>query len=77
MARKASCVTYVTEDVSLPPILLMHSQDDPVVSVDNTRTLYERLIQTQHPVTYYELKGCTLWLYILVDTSVKQNSGIY
>lgn len=57
VARKASCVTYVTEDVSLPPILLMHSQDDPVVSVDNTRKLYERLIQTQHPVTYYELEG--------------------
>lgn len=39
----------------LPPILLLHSEYDPIVSVANSRTLYERLIACHHNVSYYEL----------------------
>ncbi len=57
LAQKASCVTYVTEDIELPPVLLLHSEYDPVVSVENSRTLYEKLLTTGHEVSYYELTG--------------------
>lgn len=40
----------------LPPILLIHSENDPIVSVENSRTLYEKLITSHHNVFYYELE---------------------
>ena len=57
IAEKASCAMYITEDVKLPPVLLFHSENDPVVSVDNSRLLYEKLSNTHHEVYYYELEG--------------------
>lgn len=57
IAEKASCAMYITEDVKLPPVLLFHSENDPVVSVENSRILYDKLSNTHHEVYYYELKG--------------------
>lgn len=57
IAKKASCAMYITEDVILPPVLLFHSENDPVVSVENSRLLYNKLNSTNHEVYYYELKG--------------------
>lgn len=57
LARKASCAMYITEDTELPPVLLLHSEFDPVVSVENSRTLYEQLIAAHHEADYYELEG--------------------
>lgn len=57
LAEKASCSMYITENIELPPILLMHSEYDPVVSVTNSRILYEKLIAFHHNVSYYELAG--------------------
>lgn len=57
LARKASCSMYVTEDIELPPVLLIHSELDSIVSVENSRTLYDKLIETKHKVMYYELEG--------------------
>lgn len=57
LAAKASCPMYITEDIELPPILLMHSEFDPVVSVANSRTLYEKLTASHHKAAYYELEG--------------------
>ncbi|MDO5519018.1 MAG: alpha/beta hydrolase [bacterium] len=54
-AQKASCAMYITENVSLPPVLLFHSEKDPVVSVENSRLLYDKLTSTNHEVYYYEL----------------------
>jgi predicted peptidase len=48
---------YITEDVKLPPVLLFHSENDPVVSVENSRILYDKLSNTHHEVYYYELEG--------------------
>lgn len=56
LAEKASCVTYLTEKVEIPPVLLIHGEYDPVVSVENSRTLYEKLIDTNHEAVYYELE---------------------
>lgn len=57
LARKASCPMYVTQDITLPPVLLLHSEFDPVVSVENSRMLYETLIANGHEVDYYELEN--------------------
>lgn len=57
LAEKASCSMYISENIELPPILLMHSEYDPIVSVENSRTLYEKLITSKHHVSYYELEG--------------------
>ena len=57
VAEKASCAMYITEDVKLPPVLLFHSENDPVVSVENSRLLYDKLSNTHHEVYYYELEG--------------------
>lgn len=57
LARKASCSMYITENVKLPQVLLIHSENDPVVSVENSRILYKKLADTHHKVCYYELTG--------------------
>ncbi len=57
LAERASCSMYISENIELPPILLMHSEYDPIVSVENSRTLYEKLITSKHHVSYYELEG--------------------
>lgn len=58
LARKASCGAYITEDIALPPVLLIHSENDPVVSVECSRTLHDRLAAAGHSVDYYEIKNC-------------------
>lgn len=57
-ARRASCAMYVTKDVALPPVLLIHSEHDPVVSVENSRSLHDCLAAAGHDVTYIELADC-------------------
>lgn len=56
LAGKASCAMYITEDIELPPVLLIHSEHDPIVSVENSRTLYEQLTAAHHDVCYYEIE---------------------
>lgn len=56
LAEKVTCAMYVTKDISIPPVLLIHSEYDPVVSVENSRTLYEILTDMNHEAFYYELE---------------------
>lgn len=56
-AEKASCCIHIHKDTALPPILLMHSDYDMIVSVKNSRMLYEKLSETGHKVDYYELQN--------------------
>lgn len=58
LAHKASCIPYINSDIELPPILMFHSENDPVVSVENSRTLYEKLEAEDQEVDYYEMKNC-------------------
>lgn len=55
LAEKASCSRYITENINIPPVLLIHSEYDPVVSVENSRALYDKLIDMKHEAFYYEL----------------------
>ncbi|MBP3337871.1 MAG: alpha/beta hydrolase [Lachnospiraceae bacterium] len=57
LAKKASCGMYITKDIKLPAVLLLHSELDPVVSVENSRVLYDNLVATGHKASYYELEG--------------------
>lgn len=57
LAEKASCEMYITKNVNLPPVLLLHGDEDPIVSVEHSRKLYELLKNNHHEVTYYELEG--------------------
>ncbi len=56
IAYKASCASLISEDIILPPALLFHCANDPVVSVENSRTLYQKLEEKNHRVDYYEIK---------------------
>ena len=40
----------------LPPVLMFHCTNDPIVSVENSRTLYQKLEENNHRVDYYEIK---------------------
>lgn len=57
LARRASCEMYITKDIELPAVLLLHSELDPIVSVENSRVLYDNLIAAGHEASYYELEG--------------------
>jgi len=48
---------YITKDIELPAVLLLHSELDPIVSVENSRVLYDNLVATGHQADYYELEG--------------------
>lgn len=57
LARRASCEMYIAKDIELPAVLLLHSELDPIVSVENSRVLYDNLIHAGHEASYYELEG--------------------
>ena len=57
IAYEASCVSLICEDIALPPVLMFHCANDPVVSVENSRSLYQKLVEKKHSVEYYEIKG--------------------
>ncbi len=59
LARRASCGMYITEDITLPPVLLIHAEHDPVVTVASSRTLHDQLAAAGHRVQYIELAGCS------------------
>ena len=46
----------IREDIILPPVLMFHCANDPVVSVENSRSLYQKLEENKHSVEYYEIK---------------------
>lgn len=36
----------------------MHSENAPVVDVENSRILHKDLLKSKHNVVYYEMEGC-------------------
>ncbi len=57
LAERASCGMYITEDAPIPPVLLFHSENDPVVSAENSALVYRRLTAAGKRADYYELEG--------------------
>lgn len=56
-ADMATCHTYVSSQTPLPPVLLMHYSNDPIVNSRMSLELYERLVSTGHRADYYQLEG--------------------
>lgn len=76
VASKASCTTYVSSDVKLPPVLLFHHDGDPIVNVECSRVLSEKLEACGQSVDYYELEGighCDngMWEKDVIDITMK------
>lgn len=57
LARQASAGMYITKDVKIPPMCILHSDGDPIVSVENSRVLNDLLEKNGHKVEYYELEN--------------------
>lgn len=56
LASAASCGTYITEDIKIPPILMFHGKSDTTVSIENSRSLFNILKKYDKEVTYYEIE---------------------
>lgn len=57
LALSASCVTYLSNERSIPPILMFHGLQDDLVPVEHSRTFFEKLKQYDKEVDYYELEN--------------------
>lgn len=58
LARSASSEMYITKDVELPRILLIHGIDDCQVSIQHSRQLFQQLKNADKDVIFYELEEC-------------------
>lgn len=57
LARAASCAPYIRKGAPLPPVLLFHGTEDPVVPVSHSRSLFRLLEEADQPAAYYEIPG--------------------
>jgi acetyl esterase/lipase len=57
LAKQASCEMYISESVQLPPVVLLHGDQDSIVTVEHSRNLYQTLKHKEKSVEYYELEG--------------------
>lgn len=55
LAKSASCSTYLSDERSIPPILMFHGTEDELVSIEHGRRLYNKLAELDKDVEYYEL----------------------
>lgn len=82
LAKSASCTTYLSKERIIPPILMFHGMQDDIVSIENSRNLFEKLKQIDKEVEYYELEkeghgGPSYWgndVLDIVEKFVKRNS---
>ncbi len=54
-AEKASAIKYINEKT--PPFMILHGTEDPVVPIEQSRSLYEMLQKKGVRVDYYEIEG--------------------
>lgn len=57
LARQASCLSYISKEVDLPDILLIHGATDNQVSIEHSRQLYNQLKEADKNVLFYEIEG--------------------
>ena len=56
LCREASTINLVG-DRPLPPVMLVHGTEDPLVAYNQTEKLYERLLEFGHEVIFYTVEG--------------------
>ncbi len=57
LIQQGNPLTYISADRPLPPVLLMHGDRDPVVPLNQSVILYEKLRETGHDVEFYKILG--------------------
>jgi len=56
IAAAASCYTYISRDREIPPVLMFHGTEDPVVPIKHARELFGHLKRNDKTVEYYEVE---------------------
>lgn len=56
LCREASTINLVG-DRPLPPVMLAHGTEDPLVAYNQTEKLYEKLLEFGHEVVFYTVEG--------------------
>lgn len=57
LARILSVECNIDKDTIIAPVLMFHGTKDRTVNCEGSATLYKRLKETDHPVTFYLIKG--------------------
>lgn len=57
LARKASPVSYVAPDATIPPTLIMHGGADPLLPFEQSAALYDCLHSVGKDVEFYRMEG--------------------
>lgn len=57
LARKASPVSYVAPDATIPPTLIMHGGSDPFLPFEQSAALYDCLRLAGKDVEFYRMEG--------------------
>ena len=57
LANKSVCMNYISEDVDIPPIFIVHGTSDNVVSIHQSEVLYEKLVECGEKVEYHAVEG--------------------
>lgn len=58
LAKSASCEMYISKDVKLPCVMLIHGNNDCQVNIQHSRQLFQQLKNADKNVQFYELAGC-------------------
>lgn len=56
LTKSASCQTYISAERKIPPILMFHGLEDELVSIEHSRSLFEKLKASGKAVQYYEIE---------------------
>lgn len=66
MVRAASPITYITPGKDLPPYLVIHGDEDPLVPFNQSVILYEALRQNGHRAEFYKVLGGGHGMYLWI-----------
>lgn len=57
IAQSGNPLNYVTADRKIPPVLIMHGDEDDVVPFNQSVIMYNKLIECQKNVQFYKIMG--------------------
>lgn len=57
LARQASCTSYISKEIDIPHILLLHGAKDSQVGIEHSRRLFNMLKEADKSVSFYEIDG--------------------
>lgn len=57
LARQASCAKYISKEIDIPPVLLLHGTMDCQVDIEHSRQLFHQLKEAEKSVSFYEIEG--------------------